>query len=366
MTDLLNSRYIIDGVPQELTPAQVLAAVLETPDSPAPASRTIVDETVDPSIEAHDWNPKRVQEYLDAIGKARWRFPMPFSGVATSCKLGTALIDALWRKGSFRLDDLALKAAWKWNPTPVGAQAAFYESVRSAADLIDSLGLKIASYNCSGSAGLSDVAFRAVISRLPEDADEFDTKTPHPRMCAQQACPSTIVPDPQSWLIYIPFDTSDYRLGGSLLAQSQGLGGGVSLQVADYDYFIDCFEVVRELVEDGVLMSAVTVGRGGLLAAVNNLCMGGPGATIDVSDISRAFEEPNVVRILFSEVPGAVVQIRDIDFDYVDAELLLQDVAYFPLGHPNLKSGAVRVRSSAKSGIQTILESLMQKAEGED
>ena len=81
--------------------------------------------------------------------------------------------------------------------------------------------------------------------------------------------------------------------------------------------------------------------------------------------IIRAYE-PNIVRILFSEIPGAVIQIRDIDFDYVDAELLLQDVAFFPLGHPNLKSGAVRVRSAEKTGIQTILESLMQNAEGED
>ena len=70
--------------------------------------------------------------------------------------------------------------------------------------------------------------------------------------------------------------------------------------------------------------------------------------------------------ILFSEIPGVIIQIRDIDFDYVDAELLLQDVAFFPLGHPNLKSGAVRVRSAEKTGIQTILESLMQNAEGED
>ena len=51
-----------------------------------------------------------------------------------------------------------------------------------------------------------------------------------------------------------------------------------------------------------------------------------------------------------------------------DAELLLQDVAFYPLGHPVLNGGAVRVKSSAKTGIQNILASLVQRqgGEGED
>ena len=60
------------------------------------------------------------------------------------------------------------------------------------------------------------------------------------------------------------------------------------------------------------------------------------------------------------------LQIRDSDFDYVDAELLLQDVVYFPLGHPDPSGHKVTVAASAKSRIQTILESLMLNAEGED
>ena len=87
---------------------------------------------------------------------------------------------------------------------------------------------------------------------------------------------------------------------------------------------------------------------------------------VDLSGVMRSYQEQDPVRILFSEVPGAVVQIHDADFDYLDAELLLQDVAFFPLGHPVPGTTAIHVDASAKSGIQTILESLMQKAEGED
>lgn len=87
---------------------------------------------------------------------------------------------------------------------------------------------------------------------------------------------------------------------------------------------------------------------------------------MDISDIMASAQEKNPVRVLFSEVPGAVIQIRDSDFDYLDAELLLQDVAFYPLGHPVAGGSGVRVKASAKTGIQRILESLMQNAEGED
>ena len=91
----------------------------------------------------------------------------------------------------------------------------------------------------------------------------------------------------------------------------------------------------------------------------------GVGCGADISDLMQACGETDPVRIFFSEVPGAVIQVRDSDFDYIDAEFLLQDVAYYPLGHPTA-DGRLHLCTAAKTGIQTILESLMQNAEGED
>ena len=253
----------------------------------------------------------------------------------------------------------------------MGGAAAFYASVQAAGEYLDSFDIKLKSYSVKETRRESSVSFVPVLSSENGAETEFlDTpyKTPRPRMSAEAACPCEMDPNPHSWLVYIPFDTADYRLGGSLLAQTLGLGGGVAPDVRDTDYFIDCYEVVRELVEDGVLLSAVTVGDGGLLPAVKKLGAGKVGATIDISDIMRANNETQIVRLLFGEVPGVVVQIKDIDFDYLDAELLLQDVAFFPLGHPVPDTNAVKVKASAKSGIQNILESLIrnQGGEGED
>ena len=81
--------------------------------------------------------------------------------------------------------------------------------------------------------------------------------------------------------------------------------------------------------------------------------------------LSKAYGEEDAVRVLFSEVPGVLIQIADIDYDYVDAELLLQEVAYYPLGHPVPGQPGVSVLSGGNS-ITGILESLMNSLEGED
>ena len=166
-------------------------------------------------------------------------------------------------------------------------------------------------------------------------------------------------------MIYIPFDTADFRLGGSLLSQAAGIGG-VPADISDADCFIDCFEVVREFVEDGLLLSGESVGEGGLLTTLDKMTSEECGLEADISALMHSYQEKHSLRPLFSEVPGVIVQIRDSDFDYLDAELLLQDVAYFPLGHPSAEVHGVEVKCSEKSGIQTILESLMRNAEGED
>lgn len=370
---ILHSNYIIDGVMQELTPAQILLDCSGI-EAPAPQDADldfIADETLDPTISNYIFESSRIQPYLLAVRAAKKQVPLSFASAHTRLRIAMALLDTLWRKGRFRIGDIALKASWEWNISEVGGAAAFYASVQAAGEYLDSFDIKLKSYSVKETRRESSVSFVPVLSSENGAETEFlDTpyKTPRPRMSAEAACPCEMDPNPHSWLVYIPFDTADYRLGGSLLAQTLGLGGGVAPDVRDTDYFIDCYEVVRELVEDGVLLSAVTVGDGGLLPAVKKLGAGKVGATIDISDIMRANNETQSVRLLFGEVPGVVVQIKDIDFDYLDAELLLQDVAFFPLGHPVPDTNAVKVKASAKSGIQNILESLIrnQGGEGED
>ena len=383
-TSALFSEYVIDGVPQELTPARILEACLaeDAPQVPVPDETfdPIVDETVDPAPKPCATDPSRIGEYLRLVRGIKIRvFPFAFPETYTKCRIACALIDAIWRRGHFRLGDLAVRVDWTWSPQRIGDMAAFYASVSSAADYVDSLGLRLSGYSYTETGpgcGVSAVPSLAAVR--PEDDDDYEDepdffkelpfRTGHPHLRAQNLHPSKLLPDASSWLIYVPFEDCDYRLGASLLAQALGSSGALAPQIVDPDYFIDCYEVVRELVEDGVVLSGVTVGQGGLISALKRMTGPKAGASIELADLMRAKGEKDIVRLLFAEVPGVLFQIADIDYDYVDAELLLQDIAFYPLGHPVPGRPGVDVLSSDKPGIQTILESLLrsQSSEGED
>ncbi|MBR5905580.1 MAG: hypothetical protein IKZ51_03885 [Bacteroidales bacterium] len=344
MQKALYSKYIIDGVPQELTPAGLLAPVLEKAPEQELQGGTVIDETMDPAPGPIVLEASLIDDYLAAIEGVERRIPVPFAAPCTRGRIAEALVDSMWRVGNFRLDDLPLTVKWTFNPGTVGDMAAFYASVESAADYIDALGIALRRCVCEN--------------------DNFGVKVATPFSGAPLLVDDQLHPDPQSWLVYVPFDTCDYRLGGSLLAQALRLRGGIAPQLTDADYFIDCFELVRELAEDGILLSAATVGAGGMAAALKRMCNSDAGASVDVADVLRA-SGCDAPHVLFSELPGAILQVRDVDFDYIDAEFLLQDVAYFPLGHP-IAGGELKISASDRPGIQTILESLMQNAEGED
>ena len=188
----------------------------------------------------------------------------------------------------------------------------------------------------------------------------------HPWISETRKCPGHLINDPSSWIIYIPFDTCRYKLGGSLLAQANNDNGGKAPDISDPDYFIDCYEVVRELTEDNIVMSGVTVADGGLMTAAAKMC-GTCGCNLDVSGLTSSYGETDTTKLLFGEVPGVLIQISNDNYDYVDSQLILQDVAYYPIGHPTQKHNDVKIKQNAEIGVAGILASLLDQAsEGED
>lgn len=370
MISALHSPYIIDGIQQELTPARILDGCCRSAVTAAPpvGLEPVVDESCEAGLDAInlDKDPRTCLEKMTGLKRS---VPLAFASNYTRGLVASALIDALWHRGHFKIGDLALKAVWGLDPSKVGNMAAFYRSVEAAGEYLDSLGLGLESYSLDES-GECALGFEACLADYggPENIFVDQPYRSEKPVLEAGTAPCTLDSDPQSWIVYIPFDTAEYRLGGSLFAQATGQTGGVAPGIGDADYFLDCYEVVRELVEDGVAISGATVLEGGLYKALYGMLGGKCGASVDVSDMMKAFNEPNLTRILFAEVPGALIQVRDMDFDYLDAELLLQDVAYFPLGHPVPASDGIELRASSKTGLQDILESLLrnQGGEGED
>ena len=94
---------------------------------------------------------------------------------------------------------------------------------------------------------------------------------------------------------------------------------------------------------------------------------GDHGMELDLSGIISSYQEDDTTKILFGEVPGILIQINDSDYDYLDSQLILQDVAYYPIGRPSYDFKGIRFRNGRKADVAGILASLLEQAtEGED
>ena len=376
----LHSQYIIDGIKCDTTPAELLAECSEEAMEPADEGRAygdIIDESTDPPVTSFIYDEAKIQEYIDACSEAgtgERPFRMLYPDAFTRQRIARTLTDRLWNKGHYRLCDLRIWGKWSWNTRPLGNMAAFYLSVESASSYLFDLGVKLSGYVFEEADGDSHAQF---YSWLPdrneteeEGGDEFIFKespfeSHNPWIGEERKCSATLVQEEASTIIYIPFDTCSYRIGGSLLAQLQGHNGGIGPHIKDPDYFIDCFEVVRELVEDGIVIAGATVADGGLATAAASMC-GDCGMALDIHGLMASHQESDQVKILFGETPGVLLQIRDNDIDYLDSQLLLQDVAYYPVGQPCREKG-LHFSPTDRSGVAGILASLMgQASEGED
>lgn len=398
-TDILFSEYIIDGVSMDTTPADMLKECMpaqywdeflkdwQSQDS-GRSLEPIIDETSDRIPANFKYDCGKAEEYLKEIlqalsGKGTSAISPDHPRSATRLAIAESILDSIWREGHFRLNNLNLTACWEWDPALLGNMAAFYISADAASGYIYDLGVRLVGLEIRQEKDGHDAAFRidGVQDWLPDSgmADTVEDTEYEPKekvwLWNTRKCPGLVTAG-SSRLIYIPFDTCQHRLGGSALAGILGKGNENGPEIMDPDYFIDCFEVIRELVEDGIVLSGVTVGRGGLMTAVARMLgYGGKsgktyGIELDISGIEQAYIETDCIRILFAEIPGVIIQVSDDDYDYIDSQLLLQDIAYYPVGVPRHSAGQpyIRLSSSSRTGLSAILAALMdgQSSEGED
>lgn len=376
----LYSQYIIDGVRFDATPADLLDECAESPQiHENDGYDDIIDESMDPPVTSFTYDNAQNSRYVEACMKAteeRRSFRMLYPDAFTRQRIAYTLLDRLWNDGHYRLGDLNVWAKWSWNTRPLGNMAAFYMSAESAGAYLFDLGVKLNDYIFTRTDGESTADFYAWLpeNEAKDEDEEHDDihfksspyESTNPWISEELKCAGTAVPDEDSILVYIPFDTCRFSIGGSLLAQVHGRNGGIAPHIQDPDYFIDCYEVVRELAEDGIIMAGKTVGDGGLAVAAARMC-GKHGMEIDLNGLMSSHQETDSTKMLFSEVPGVLIQISDNDFDYMDSQLILQDVAYYPIGHPSEKFTGIRFKNERKADVSGILASLLgQTSEGED
>ena len=270
--------------------------------------------------------------------------PSKYPDVVTKSIVAENIISTIWQEGSFCMSDIKTTAYWEGSEDTEVLKC----SIKTARQYISSLGLRLEEFNTK-----------------PSDNFRINFKAQPSQKEYSRRCPEQISDNTKSWIIYIPFDTCDFNLGGSRWNELIETGSYRCPNISNSTYFMDCYEVVRELVEDKIVKTGVTVGEGGLIVALWKMVKNN-GLDVDLSGIMKSYSEKDIIKILFSEIPGVVIEIDNFDFDYVDAELVLQGVAYYPIGHPAKKG--LRIENYSLPDLSDIMLSLLgrQNPEGED
>jgi len=141
-----------------------------------------------------------------------------------------------------------------------------------------------------------------------------------------------MVNDEKSTFYHIDFSFDELRLGGSAFAQSLNKVGDDVPTVRDAEYFRDAFLAVQELVNKGLILAGHDISAGGLITTLLEMCFANTEGGMEIA--LDKFKCDDIVKILFAENPGIVIQIADKHKSEVKKILEDAGVGYIKLGKP--------------------------------
>ncbi|MFM2212806.1 MAG: Phosphoribosylformylglycinamidine synthase [Bacteroidota bacterium] len=217
------------------------------------------------------------------------------------------------------LSSVSLSANWMWACKNEGEDARLYEAVKACSEFAIELGINI-----------------------PTGKDSLSMKQKYPNdeviapgtviISAAGNCSNiTKVVEPVlqkngGSIYYLNLSQDAFKLGGSSFAQVLNKIGNDTPTVKDAQYFTSVFNIIQNLIKDRQILAGHDIGSGGLITTLLELCFAdlSLGATLDFA----AFKEKDLVKLLFAENIGIVLQAKE------DAvfEAAFSGLEYFKIG----------------------------------
>ncbi|KGN72193.1 phosphoribosylformylglycinamidine synthase [Porphyromonas sp. COT-239 OH1446] len=231
------------------------------------------------------------------------------------------------------LSGVSLSANWMWPCRNEGEDARLYDAVEAASELAISLGINIPTGKDSLSMtqkypeGEPSVLSpgTVIISAAAEVSDVRRVVSP------------VLLPDSDTSLYYIDFSFAPLALGGSALSQSLGRVGGEVPYIGEHEYFREAFETVQQLIKADLVLSGHDISAGGMITTLLEMCFANSRGGLKVQ--LDALPEKDLVKLLFAENPGVVIQVRDrarVEAMLRDASLGFVEIAR-PISERNLE-----------------------------
>ena len=236
------------------------------------------------------------------------------------------------------LESVSLSANWMWPcRSQKGEDARLYEAVKALSDFCCAIHVNVPTGKDSLSLtqqypnGDKIIAPGTVI--VSAGGEVSDVK---------KVVSPVLVNDKNSSIYHIDFSFDEQRLGGSAFAQSMGKIGSDVPTVENPEYFVDCFNAVQELIRKGWIMAGHDISAGGLITTLLEMTFANVegGMKINLHDLAG----DDVVKMLFAENPGVVVQVSDKYKAEFKEFLDNAGIAYAKIGYPAPETRTIFVK----------------------
>ena len=259
--------------------------------------------------------------------------------------IAEALTNIIWAPLEDNLKGVSLSANWMWPAKNEGENARLYEAVQAVSDFAIDLGINIP----TGKDSLS------MVQKYPDGEKVYAPGTVIISAGAEVTDIKKVVETSlsncvDSRIIYINLFKDQFELGGSAFAQSQDSLGTKSPESKDTSHFAKSFDLVQQFIKNGRIMAGHDIGSGGLITSLLEMCFPHNKLGMDLDLISIG--EEDLVKILFSEQPGLILQINDLS---VLEELKSNQIEYFDLGKV-VQQNSISIKKNLQNLVLDISE----------
>lgn len=251
-----------------------------------------------------------------------------------------SLTNIVWAPLEDGLEGVSLSANWMWPcRAQKGEDARLYAAVEALSDFCCSLHINVPTGKDSLSLTQKYPNGEKIISPgtviVSAGGEVEDVK---------KVVSPVLVNDKNSSLYYIDFSFDDQRLGGSAFAQSLGKVGSDVPTVKNPEYFADCFEAIQTLINKGWVMAGHDISAGGLITTLLEMTFANQqgGIHVNLYDVSGE----DVVKNLFAENPGVVIQVSDLHKHALREYLESEGIGYAKIGYPTPKERKIVVKKN--------------------
>ena len=239
-----------------------------------------------------------------------------------------ALTNIVWAPLAEGMDSLSLSANWMWPcRSQEGEDARLYTAVKALSDFCCALQINVPTGKDSLSMTQKYPNGEKIISPgtviVSAGGEVSDIK---------KVVSPVMVNDLKTTFYHLDFSFDQLRLGGSAFAQSLNKIGDDVPTVQNPEYFRDAFHTIQELINKGLILAGHDISAGGLITTLLEMCFANMegGMEINLNKINC----DDIIKILFAENPGIVIQIANKHKHEVKKILEDAGIGFVKIGAP--------------------------------